>query len=95
VKHRLTAIAFGLLLASPLPTMACAACFGRSDSRLAVGMNWGIFSLLVVIATMMGLIASFFVFIARRAATLPVEQPTDPAAPASTPTSPTADRIES
>jgi len=49
----------------------------------------------VVIATMMGLIASFFVFIARRAATLPVEQPTDPAAPASTPTSPTTDRIES
>lgn len=91
MKHRLIAIAFGLLLAAPLPTMACAACFGRSDSRLAVGMNWGIFSLLVVIATMLGLIASFFVFIARRAATLPVEPPTQSPAP----TSPTTDRIDS
>jgi hypothetical protein len=78
VKQRLAAIAFGLLLAAPLPTMACAACFGRSDSRLAVGMNWGILSLLVVIATMLGLIASFFVFIARRASSLPPETaPTD------------------
>lgn len=78
MKQRLAAIAFGLLLAAPLPTMACAACFGRSDSRLAVGMNWGILSLLVVIATMLGLIASFFVFIARRASSLPDETaPTD------------------
>ncbi len=78
MKQRLAAIAFGLLLAAPLPTMACAACFGRSDSRLAVGMNWGILSLLVVIATMLGLIASFFVFIARRASSLPTETaPTD------------------
>jgi hypothetical protein len=78
VKQRLAALAFGLLLAAPLPTMACAACFGRSDSRLAVGMNWGILSLLVVIATMLGLIASFFVFIARRASSLPDETaPTD------------------
>ena len=73
MKQRLAAIVFGLLLAAPLPTMACAACFGRSDSRLAVGMNWGIVSLLVVIATMLGLIASFFVFIARRASSLPAE----------------------
>lgn len=73
MKPRLAAIAFGLLLAAPLPTMACAACFGRSDSRMAVGMNWGILSLLVVIATMLGLVASFFVFIARRAASMPPE----------------------
>jgi hypothetical protein len=81
VKRRLTAIAIGLLAAAPLRPLACAACFGRSDSRMAVGMNWGIFSLLVVIATMLGLIASFFVFIARRAATSPVEGASVDAAP--------------
>ena len=73
MKRRLAAVTVGLLAAAPLRPLACAACFGRSDSAMAVGMNWGILSLLVVIATMLGLIASFFVFIARRAAAAPVE----------------------
>jgi succinate-acetate transporter protein len=46
--------------------LGCAACFGRSDSPMAQGMNWGIFTLLVVVAVMLSLIASFFVFIVRR-----------------------------
>jgi hypothetical protein len=45
---------------------ACAACFGKSDSNLAKGMNMGIFALLGVIVTVLGGIASFFVFLARR-----------------------------
>lgn len=49
---------------------ACAACFGRTDSPLAHGMNAGILTLLAVIGTMLGLIASFFVFVSRRAARL-------------------------
>ena len=35
---------------------------------MAQGMNWGIFSLLAVIVPMLGLIAGFFVFLARKAA---------------------------
>lgn len=48
--------------------LACAACFGKSDSSMAYGMNAGIMTLLVVILTMLSLIASFFVFVVRRAA---------------------------
>ena len=46
--------------------LACAACFGASDSPMAHGMNWGIAVLLGVISTMLALVASFFVFVIRR-----------------------------
>lgn len=71
MKRRLIALALVLAAAAPLRVLGCAACFGRSDSAMAVGMNYGILSLLVVIATMLGLIASFFVFIVRRAGQVP------------------------
>ena len=48
--------------------LACAACYGQSDSPLAAGMNWGILSLLVVIVGVLGGVAAFFVVLARRAA---------------------------
>jgi heme/copper-type cytochrome/quinol oxidase subunit 2 len=57
----------GLLLAWPRTVAACATCFGQSDSPLAEGMNWGIFALLAVIVTVLAGVASFFVFLARRA----------------------------
>lgn len=60
-------VALAAVMASPR-LEACASCFGRTDSPLAHGMNAGILSLLVVIGTLLGLIASFFVFICRRAA---------------------------
>jgi hypothetical protein len=48
---------------------ACAACFGgKSDSPLAAGMNWGIFSLMGVVVCVLGGIATFFVYLAKRAA---------------------------
>jgi heme/copper-type cytochrome/quinol oxidase subunit 2 len=47
---------------------ACAACFGRSDSPLAAAMNWGIFSLMAVVVSVLGGIAGFFIYLARRAA---------------------------
>ena len=50
---------------------ACAACAGQSDSPMAKGMNWGIFSLLAVVVFVLGAIASFFVYLAKRSATLP------------------------
>ncbi len=53
----------------PLPLRACAACFGQSDSALAKGMNMGIFSLLAVVVSVLGGIAGFFVYLARRSST--------------------------
>jgi len=63
-----------LLLCRP-EALACAVCFGRSDSRLAVGMNWGIFTLLgFIVCTLAGL-SCFFVFLAVRSSKHP---PTGP-----------------
>jgi hypothetical protein len=58
----------GLLAAAalPAPVWACSACYGQSDSPLAAGMNWGIFSLLATIVLVLATIAGFFIFLARR-----------------------------
>ena len=52
--------------------LACAACYGQSDSPMAHGMNWGIFSLLTVVVSVLGTIAAFFIYLARRAAANPL-----------------------
>ena len=54
----------------PSSLMACAACAGQSDSAMAQGMNWGIFSLMAVIVTVLGGVAAFFIYLARRSAAL-------------------------
>ena len=57
------------IAAAPQSLFACAACFGgKSDSNLARGMNWGIFSLLAVVLFVLGGFATFFIYLARRAA---------------------------
>jgi hypothetical protein len=56
-----------LALGSPA-ARACATCFGRSDSPLAEGMNMGILVLLGVILSVLAVLATFFIFLARRAA---------------------------
>jgi hypothetical protein len=48
-------------------TLACAACYGESDSPMAEGMNAGIFVLLIIIGGTLAAIAGFFLFIMRRA----------------------------
>jgi hypothetical protein len=53
---------------SPGSVLGCAACFGRSDSTLAKGMNFGILSLLGVITCVLLGVAGFFVFLARQSA---------------------------
>jgi len=59
--------------------LACAMCFGKNDSNMAQGMNAGIFALLFVIVAVLGGVAGFFIYLARRAAvsdnSLPVEMP--------------------
>lgn len=57
------ALAAGL----PASALACSACFGASDSDLAKGMNMGIFALLGVVVVVLGGIATFFVYLIRRA----------------------------
>jgi len=60
----------------PQSVLACATCFGKSDSDLAKAMNWGILSLLGVVVFVLGGIAAFFIYLARRAAmTARVETP--------------------
>jgi hypothetical protein len=61
--------------ASPASVMACAACFGKSDSNMARSLNAGILSLMAVIGTVLLGAASFFVFLSRKAAaTVQAEQ---------------------
>lgn len=47
--------------------LACAACYGASDSPMAKGMNAGILTLLAIIGTVLCGAATFFVVLARRA----------------------------
>jgi len=57
------------MAAAPRSVLACATCFGQSDSGLAKGMNWGILSLLVLVVFVLGGISAFFIYLAKRAAT--------------------------
>jgi hypothetical protein len=69
-RYASKALVLGLAVAlQPGAVLACAACYGQSDSPMAQGMNWGIFSLLAVVVTVLGGIAGFFVYLARRSAT--------------------------
>ncbi|HUZ05918.1 MAG TPA: hypothetical protein VMV89_00360 [Candidatus Paceibacterota bacterium] len=58
---------------APSPLFACAACYGRSDSPLAYGVNWGIFTLMGVIVSVLACIALFFVHIVRKEESLTEE----------------------
>lgn len=57
-----------LVCCHPVTAHACAACYGQSDSPMAKGFNWGIVSLLAVVLSVLGGIAGFFFYLARRAA---------------------------
>ena len=66
---------------APLHAHGCAVCFGKSDSPMALGMNYGILALLAVIVSVLSLVASFFVFVARREARFAAAEATGPAEP--------------
>jgi len=63
------AVLAAAMAAAPSPLLACAACTGQTDSSLAVGMNWGIVTLLVFVLTVLSCFAVFFVHLARRSPT--------------------------
>ena len=61
----------GCIIAANSPVAsACTACFGKSDSNMARGMNMGIFALLLIITSVLCGVAGFFVFLAKRNAQL-------------------------
>ena len=65
LKAILAAVA-GAIAIAPSSLLACAACTGRTDSSLAVGMNWGIVTLLGFVLTVLSCFVVFFVHVARR-----------------------------
>mgnify|MGYP000285990027 CR=1 FL=1 len=74
-KRRLTGL-LALLGAGGLAPglQACTACFGRSDSKLAEGLNMGIFALLGVILLVLVWISAFFIYLARRSSSAAEDQ---------------------
>jgi len=56
--------------------LACATCYGASDSPLAQGMNWGIATLLGVIGAVLTGVVAFFVHVGVRSAKLNASEPT-------------------
>ena len=63
---RLFAVLLFALSFSPTSLWACAACTGRTDSPLAVAMNWGILTLLCVVLTVLSVVLVFFVHVIRK-----------------------------
>lgn len=70
-----------VLAFQPHSLFACAACYGASDSPMAKGMNWGILSLLGVVAVVLGSVASFFVFLGKRSAAVNSQETSAPQQP--------------
>jgi len=59
----------GCFAAAAAPSaLACAVCYGASDSPLAQGMNWGILTLLGVIGSVLAGVVVFFVHVGRQSA---------------------------
>ncbi len=65
----LASILIGLVGSAP-QALACATCFGESDSPLAAGMSWGILTMILVAYFVLFSIIGFFIFVARRAAAM-------------------------
>lgn len=56
-----------LMVAAPRAVLACPVCFGQNDSPLASAINAGVILMLGVVAAVLGALASFIVYLARRA----------------------------
>jgi len=63
---RIPAVIAVAIATAPSSLLACAACTGKTDSPLAVGMNWGIVTLLGFVLTVLSCFVIFFVHVARR-----------------------------
>lgn len=83
MKHRrlFTFVLLFTALANISPALACATCFGKSDSALAEGMNWGIFAMLGFIGIVLTGVASAAIFFIRRGARFAAESQANPVSP--------------
>ena len=63
------------VLVAKSSALACATCYGASDSPLAQGMNWGIATLLGVIGTVLFGVVAFFVHVGVKSAKLNAGEP--------------------
>jgi hypothetical protein len=62
---------FACAALAPARSLACAACYGGSiDSPMADGMNWGIFTLLGVVGTVLASFLAFLIYIIRKSEAL-------------------------
>ncbi len=70
------AVLLGALLAlghSP-SSLACAVCFGQTDSPLGKGLHWGVFALLLCVFFMLSAFGAFAIYLARRSAACEAER---------------------
>jgi hypothetical protein len=65
-------------LAAKSSALACATCYGASDSPLAQGMNWGIVTLLGVIGSVLAGVVAFFVHVGVKSARLNADEKSHP-----------------
>jgi hypothetical protein len=64
-------IVFALAVLLPAKLLACATCYGSNvDTNMTQGMNFGIFTLLGVVGTVLATFGAFLFFIFRRSALL-------------------------
>ncbi len=64
-------IPFAFALLAPAKIFACAACYGGNiDSPMADGMNWGIFTLLAVVGTVLAAFLAFLIYAIRKSEAL-------------------------
>jgi len=68
LKTKLAALGAVLMVSHAPSALACAACFGKSDSALAQGMNSGIYVLLGFIGVVLSGFAGFGIYLAKRSA---------------------------
>ena len=66
-----TLLLLAVMILAPWSASACATCYGGSiDSPMTEGMNWGIFTLMGVIGTVLASFLVFFIYILRKSAAL-------------------------
>lgn len=64
-------LTFVLVAFAPAKLLACATCYGGNiDSSMADGMNWGIFTLLGVVGTVLAAFLTFLIYAIRKSEAL-------------------------
>jgi hypothetical protein len=64
-----TTVLLSFLALNPVSAMACSVCYGDPDSNMSKGLGWGILVLLGVVLAVLGGIATFFVYLAKKSST--------------------------